>query len=1262
MKSINTNKRRIMIAVITTLFLILFSLWMITKATEDVEDTENMDKTSESNQYYTPYRNNILGVAGDFCVFTYEKAELSEVTADIAVGGDFTAGSFGNYKTKWEFYEKNDLKFVNLNSYVRGKYNGGTYSWVANKCREDLTCNNGEVKGTYDEENNNGKANLYIYTGQEKNQIGEAASNQCNINGNCYENTPCNDDICNKPYKSYNVIGVNYEFINFEKEFENLSNVSETLMNAGEQIELECIPKEGKVFTYEFPKNQSTVLIKVNSENFFKTDNCDTFNINGLDSSKKIVINVDCSGLTECPITPRIQVNGSAEDWNCLAENILFNFYNASSEEIEQIEAKEIIGTILAPNLEVYINGNLDGSVISRKVKTTNAIYGINSDIGWDDINGKIEETSVSVEKVWVDAEDKDKVRPNEIKLQLLADNEEIGIITLGKDNKATIKQTKKEEQKLNGNSKIEASGTTDNGKWSCKITKLPKYKEDGKTEIEYTIKEIEINENYEAKVEKMEKDNEEETKELKYKITNTLLTEIQGEKIWDDDNNNDGYRPDKVEVTLYRKDANGKEIKVEDIKNPITVKASQETDKNKWSYKFAKVKKYDEDGKEIAYVVKEKITDKEVSEKYKAEINKFTITNKHELEKTSIKVTKKWDDDNDRDGIRPNEVKVTLKSDVEEIKEQTVKLSEENNWTYTFKNLQKYKNGQEIQYKVEEDDVQGYTSEMKDKYTITNTHKPATINISGTKTWVDENNQDKIRPDSVTVRLFADGKEVEGQEKVVTKENNWKYTFENLPKKASGKDITYSVKEDYVAGYKATVDDNYNITNTHELGKTDVSGMKTWVDDENKGKTRPDSIVVNLLADGEVIDSKNVTSNDGWKYSFENLDMYKNGKKIIYTVDEEQVKGYTKKINGFNITNTLIENNKMTINGTKTWIDREYEDARPEKIKINLLANGEVVQTKEVTAEDNWEYEFKDLDIYENGKKIEYTISEEELDEYETIIDGYNITNRHILVAGDEAIDIKVTKKWIDEGNEDLRPDSITVKLLSNGEVIRTQEITKEEKWEHTFKQLPKYDKEGNEIEYTVTENAISGYETSINEFEITNTYIHPVISDKFVIKINKYEKGTTKKLEGAKFAIVIKDEDGKEVLNNTKNTNSEGQIVLKDLELENGTYTIEIKETKAPKEYKKLEDAIKIEFTVKEKDGKKVVELKEKYKNVEVEKTTMTIKVENTKEQKKDNTTSGNKLPQTGPGNMIIASIVVVGFLVVGAIGIFKYREVKF
>ena len=43
-------------------------------------------------------------------------------------------------------------------------------------------------------------------------------------------------------------------------------------------------------------------------------------------------------------------------------------------------------------------------------------------------------------------------------------------------------------------------------------------------------------------------------------------------------------------------------------------------------------------------------------------------------------------------------------------------------------------------------------------KNNITNTHKPGTVDIRGTKTWNDNGNAD-IRPETITINLYANGK-----------------------------------------------------------------------------------------------------------------------------------------------------------------------------------------------------------------------------------------------------------------------------------------------------------------------------------------------------------------------------------------------------------------------------------------------------------------------------------------------------------------------
>ena len=173
---------------------------------------------------------------------------------------------------------------------------------------------------------------------------------------------------------------------------------------------------------------------------------------------------------------------------------------------------------------------------------------------------------------------------------------------------------------------------------------------------------------------------------------------------------------------------------------------------------------------------------------------------------------------------------------------------------------------------------------------------------VSGTKTWNDNNNQDGIRPSSITVNLLANGQQVAS--KTVSASDNWQYSFDNLAAYANGKKITYTVTEDAVAGYTSTVD-GYNVTNNHTPATVKVSGTKTWKDNNNQDGIRPSSITVNLLANGQQVASKTVSASDNWQYSFDNLAAYANGKKITYTVTENAVAGYTSTVDGYNITNT---------------------------------------------------------------------------------------------------------------------------------------------------------------------------------------------------------------------------------------------------------------------------------------------------------------------------------------------------------------------
>src|SRR5699024_9290588 len=270
--------------------------------------------------------------------------------------------------------------------------------------------------------------------------------------------------------------------------------------------------------------------------------------------------------------------------------------------------------------------------------------------------------------------------------------------------------------------------------------------------------------------------------------------------------------------------------------------------------------------------------------------------------------------------------------------------------------------------------------------FNITNTHEPELIDVEGTKTWDDADDQDGKRPESITVYLLANGEPLDNVE--VSADSEWTYAFTDLPRYEDGVEITYTIQEANVDEYSATID-GFDITNSYTPGKTSVNVVKIWKDKDNQDGIRPDSITVKLLADGEETGQEaELSEENNWQADFTDLDVNKAGEAIEYTVEEVAVKGYETSVSGtsedgFVITNTH-EPELINVVGTKTWEDVDNQDGvRPESITVNLLANGEKVDEVKVTAESDWTFEFTDLPKFENGEEINYTVQEDNVEDY---------------------------------------------------------------------------------------------------------------------------------------------------------------------------------------------------------------------------------------------------------------------------------------
>ena len=386
----------------------------------------------------------------------------------------------------------------------------------------------------------------------------------------------------------------------------------------------------------------------------------------------------------------------------------------------------------------------------------------------------------------------------------------------------------------------------------------------------------------------------------------------------------------------------------------------------------------------------------------------KAVVKNAVNTKLISVSGEKKWDDSNDQDGKRPAAITVDLLADGVKIQSKTVTAAD--GWKYSFGNLPESKGGKKIAYTVAEEPVDGYTSAV-DGSNITNTHKVERTSVSVEKKWSDASNQDGVRPSSVSVQLYANGK-VSGDPVTLDAANGWKHTWSGLDKNAAGKAIVYTVKEvsipeGYTSEIAGDAASGYTITNKHTPGVTAVCGVKTWDDNDDQDGVRPKSITVDLLADGEKIQSKTVTAADGWRYSFEDLPQFKDGKKIIYTVSEQPVDGYKTTIDGTAITNTH-KTEKTSVSVEKKWKDQDNKDGvRPSSVSVQLYANG-VASGSPVTldAANSWKHTWSGLDKNASGKAITYTVKETSVPHGYTstisgdMASGFTVTNTHTPVV----------------------------------------------------------------------------------------------------------------------------------------------------------------------------------------------------------------------------------------------------------------------
>ncbi|WP_306490227.1 Cna B-type domain-containing protein, partial [Anaerococcus octavius] len=247
-------------------------------------------------------------------------------------------------------------------------------------------------------------------------------------------------------------------------------------------------------------------------------------------------------------------------------------------------------------------------------------------------------------------------------------------------------------------------------------------------------------------------------------------------------------------------------------------------------------------------------------------------------IRRKNVSVEKNWEDDNNKDGKRPDKATVKLLANGADTGKELV-LTKDNNWKGTFTNLDEYKDKEKIVYTVKEIDEKdgsitigdnkyqvSYGGTEEDGFTITNKLEeksspwtpitPSKTDIKVEKAWEDKDGKEIAAPvEKIEVELYRDGKAT-GKKLELNKANKWSGEFKDLDvleKVDSEKAYEYTVKEvgeekgkvvignnKYEVKYSGSMKDGFTITNKEEPiipptpitpSKTDIKVEKAWED-----------------------------------------------------------------------------------------------------------------------------------------------------------------------------------------------------------------------------------------------------------------------------------------------------------------------------------------------------------------------------------------------------------------------------------------------
>lgn len=408
-------------------------------------------------------------------------------------------------------------------------------------------------------------------------------------------------------------------------------------------------------------------------------------------------------------------------------------------------------------------------------------------------------------------------------------------------------------------------------------------------------------------------------------------------------------------------------------------------------------------------------------------------------LKPYNIKIKKTFEDDNDRDGYRQDSIKMNLLADDQVV--DSVILNNSNKWEHNFgKKPYLNENGKKIEYSFKEENPNGYTLnsyplETKEGvlYRLVNVREIEKVSIKGKKTW------DKLshKPDSINISLWANDEFVSSKTVYPNKEGKWVYNFGDLPKNKDKKPIKYTVKEDYIEGFKPEYNDkNLDIHNKiYPYGDLKVSKKL-----KNATEKAKENVFKFKLS---ITNAKGEDDNDSYDFEKSNGQTGKisNGSDFTLKGDENitikniksthlyEVKEYSKK--GFEADNdTLIGKIKSGQIQYSEFINT-YDTSGEAKIEVKKKlkgrklqnyqfifdiydANGKIVKSGANNSDGDILFGVLKYGIKDLGKEHEYTIKERIADEKGYTFDKHEEKIKVTLTDNGDGT-IKTDVKYLD-------------------------------------------------------------------------------------------------------------------------------------------------------------------------------------------------------------------------------------------------------